>query len=367
MTSPALTLSDLRVVRRGRPVLEIDELTIPAGQLVAIVGQNGSGKSTLLQVVNGLLEAERGMLSVLGRQLHPRTARDIRQRCALVFQDPLLLHETVFDNVALGPRFRGHSKQRVNDQVGQSLRLFRCEHLASRMANALSGGETQRVCLARALVCDPELVMLDEPFTALDSPTRTSLVQELREVAVQRGTTVLLVTHDFGDVLSFAQRAIVLREGRVVQDAAPEEMLRKPADEGVARLVSMDNILPCDVATDRGTTVVTLPNGVAFSVAGDAGTGPVVCCLAGDVLRLSVEAEGTSSVTVEGCITHVAPDVGLHRVGLDCGSMRLVARVPRDRMRSFGVGQRVNVSFDASAVHLVRGESAAASTRLKWV
>jgi tungstate transport system ATP-binding protein len=352
MTSQAIELRGVRVVRGGRTTLEIGELTVGSGELVAVVGPNGSGKSTLLQIVNGLLPAARGELNVLGERLHRRAALGIRRRCALVFQDPLLLHETVFDNVALAPRFRRYARKRVDEQVERALRAFRCEHLASRPAHQLSGGEIQRVCLARALVCDPELVMLDEPFTALDSPTRSALVQELRQIAVDRGTTVVLVTHDFDDVLSFADRAIVLRDGRLIQDAPPEQVLRKPVDDVVARLVSMDNIIACETEPVEGGTRVQLSNGLAFRVPGQTSSGKTSCCLAGDALTLDAPPE-SAETSMEGQVAHVVPGLGLHRVTVNCDGVPVVARVARDRAGSLQTGQRVRVAFDPACVHLV--------------
>ena len=352
MTSPAIELRSVRVVRGGRTALAIDELTIETGELVAVVGPNGSGKSTLLQAINGLLPAAQGELNVLGERLHRGTALAIRRRCALVFQDPLLLHETVFDNVALAPRFRRYARARVDEQVGRALRAFRCQHLASRPAHQLSGGEVQRVCLARALVCDPQLVMLDEPFTALDSPTRSALVQELREIAVDRGTTVVLVTHDFDDVLSFANRAIVLRDGGIVQDASPERVLRRPVDEVVARLVSMDNILACETEPVDDGTQVRLSNGLAFRISGQGFSGNANCCLAGDALTLDAPPE-LEKTSMEGRVVHVVPGLGLYRVTVDCEGVPVVARVARDRADSLQAGQRIRIAFDPASVHLV--------------
>lgn len=350
---PAVELRGVRVVRGGRTTLEIDELTIGSGELVAVVGPNGSGKSTLLQVVNGLLPAARGALTVLGQKLVSRTALGIRRRCALVFQEPLLLHATVFDNVALAPRFRRHSRRRVDEQVGRALRAFRCEHLVSRPAYELSGGEARRVCLARALVCDPDLVMLDEPFTALDSPTRSALVHELRDIALDRGTTVVLVTHDFDDVLSFAERALVLAEGRIVQDAEPGEILRKPANELVARLVSMDNILACESEPDQGGTLVRLPNGATFRVPGPSRSGKATCCIAGDDVTLGGTPVGPADASMNGRVVQVVPGVGVYKVTLDCGGVAVVARIARQRAGALKPEARVQVGFDPSRVHLV--------------
>lgn len=343
----------MRVVRGGRTALAIDALTVATGELVAVVGPNGSGKSTLLLAINGLLPPARGEVTVLGDTLDARTAMRLRRRCALVFQDPLLLHEPVFDNVALAPRFRRYPRQRVEEQVGRALRAFRCEHLASRPAHELSGGEARRVCLARALVCDPELVMLDEPFVALDSPTRSALVRELRSIAKSRGTTVVLVTHDFDDVLAFADRAVVLSDGRVVQDAPPEEVLRKPVNEAVARLVSMDNVIACELAPDDDGTRVRLPNGVTFRVGGPVPPGKTTCCLAGDALALDRELCASEQTTMNGRVVHIVPGVGAHKVAVECGGTEFVARVVREKACALRVGQEVFVSFDPVCVHLV--------------
>jgi tungstate transport system ATP-binding protein len=354
MMPAAVELRDLRVVRGARTVLSIDTMTVGRGELAAVVGPNGSGKSTLLRVLDGLLPAERGDAIVLGEKIDPGAALRIRRRCALVFQDPLLLRGTVFDNVALAPRFRGWPRGRVHEQVERAMRSFRCEHLTARPAHRLSGGEARRVCLARALVCDPELVMLDEPFVALDSPTRSALVQELRDVAMARGTTVLLVTHDFDDVLRFADRAFVLLDGAIVQDAPPGRVQRAPVNADVARLVSMDNIVACETEPTEGGMRIGLPGGVQLTIPGKHLSGVRTCCFPGDGVTLEPSSsQPCRADRVRGQVVRVEPAAGLHRITVDCGASRLVARVARDRAEELRAGQSIDVAIDPASVHLV--------------
>lgn len=337
-------------------VLDIEGLTLRPGELVAVVGPNGAGKSTLLQVIN-LLQSYRGEMQLFGQRVSHCNTTVLRRRSAMVLQDMLLLNDTVFNNIALPLRFRGVKESEVKERVHKALADFHCDHLAARQALLLSGGESQRACIARAMVTAPELLLLDEPFAALDAATRDEMVEEIRQVAEQRGITVLLVSHSFADVLHFAQRALVIFDGRIVQDDTPENLMRRPLNEQVARLVGMDNIIPCHVEQDNQEAVIRLSNGIGFSYHGENKDLISACCIPGDALYLYDETLMNKSkqwVVMEGVVERVIPGIGTYRILVNIGELIVSARVPREHITSnIDSNSPIKLAFQPVEVHFV--------------
>ena len=328
-----LSLHNVTVNRQGRrKILDIPEFSVDRGELVAVVGPNGAGKTTLLQMIN-LLHPFEGEMRLFGTAANAANAGAMRRRSALVFQESLLLDGSVFGNVAWPLRFRGVPAAEAEARVHRALADFGCDHLARRPARQLSGGEAQRVCIARALVTEPELLLLDEPFASLDAPMRGAMMEEIRKVAERLGITVLLVSHNFSDVLSFAERAVALFEGRILQDDRPETLMRRPRDERVARLVGMDNILPCRLEEAGGDRFIALGAGIRFLYGGPPADLPTVCCLPGDALSIYAENGDDppdGRVVLEGRVERVTPGIGVCRVLVRTGELALSVRLPRD-------------------------------------
>lgn len=232
-----IAVEGLRVRRGGRLVLDIPAFTVAEGEVLAVIGPNGAGKSTLLQALALLVPAEM-TYRFAGRPVAlPREALSLRRQMAVVFQEPLLLDASVLENVALGLRLRHATGQEIRERVHAWLARLGVAHLAERHARALSGGEAQRVNLARALALQPRVLFLDEPFGALDVLTRAALLQELRPILKAAGVTALLVTHDFTEIPPLADRVAVLMAGRVVQAGTPRTVFSQPADDAVRALV----------------------------------------------------------------------------------------------------------------------------------
>lgn len=231
-------IRDLSVKRGGNPVLQLDELTIIEGEVLAVVGPNGAGKSTLLLTLARLLKPERGKILFSGEQAGAESDTAYRRRIALVMQDPLLFDTSVFSNVASGMRFRGVSKDVIRRDVPLWLDRLGVGHLSKRRANELSGGEAQRVSLARALVLKPQLLLLDEPFSALDPPTRSRLLEDLGALLDETATTTVFVTHDLNEAAQLAGRMAVIVGNRLRQVGSPHEVFGTPADQEVAQFVS---------------------------------------------------------------------------------------------------------------------------------
>lgn len=356
MKKPIVEICNVKIHRNNRWVLDIQHLAIQQGEIVAVVGPNGAGKSTLLQLVNLLIPYQEGELKLFGSNVKEMDALSLRRRCAMLFQDSLLLNDTVFNNVALALRFRGSSAGEIEEKVGAALTAFRCLHLIDRAAHSLSGGEAQRVCLARAMVHQPELLLLDEPFAALDTPTRIALLADIKRVAQHCGMTVILVNHNYDDVLYFAQRAIVLLAGQVAQDNRPEMILRKPANRAVADLTGMDNILPCRIAKAKDE-VVWLSDELSFSYPGNVLPSATTCCLPGDIFHIMDEGlveQQDQIVVLRGIVHQVIPGVGIYQVVVDVQGLLLTLRVPRERAIDWlKLKMVVQVAFDPRDAHLV--------------
>lgn len=264
---PLLTARDLRVRYRKNVALEVPYLALFAGEVLAVLGPNGSGKSTLLRVLAALQRPDAGELTFRGQRLDWRRTLAYRRRIAVVLQDPLLLDTSVWRNVALRWYLRGRWGRDVAVRVRAWLARFHIEHLAQQPALTLSGGEARRVALARALVLEPEILFLDEPFSGLDVPTREEILSDLRGVLQATGTTTLLVTHDREEALALADRVAVLLDGHIRQVGPPHEVFQHPADLAVARFVGMENLWSGEVIGERGPTLqVRLENGLELNV-----------------------------------------------------------------------------------------------------
>jgi tungstate transport system ATP-binding protein len=221
-----LSLRDVRVRRGGQAILDVPAVEVWPGEVLAVVGPNGAGKSTLLQVMALLVAPDAGEVRFRGTVAQARrNPVPVRRRMAVVFQEPLLFDTSVFENVASGLRLRGVERAAVRARVGVWLERLGIAPLAGRAARTLSVGEARRTSLARALVLEPELLLLDEPFGALDYPTRQALLAELPTLLVAARTTTVLVTHDPTEAQALATRAIALQGGRIVAEGAVADVL----------------------------------------------------------------------------------------------------------------------------------------------
>ena len=243
MKNSLLQASGISVRRDGRLTLQPTDFAVQSGETVGIYGPNGAGKSTLLLTLAGLLPPVSGTISIGGQVLGQDLTRlSYHRRIAAVFQQPLLLRGTVAHNVGLGLALRGISRAERETRVQPVLQQFGISHLAARNVATLSGGEAQRTSLARALVLDPEVLFLDEPFAALDQPTRRRLVQELARVLRGRQMATVFVTHDFAEASILCDRCAVLDAGAILQNGTPTEVASRPRTRRVAEIVGSEDI-----------------------------------------------------------------------------------------------------------------------------
>ncbi len=215
----------------GATALAGVSLQVPEGTVLVLLGTSGSGKTTALKMVNRLVAPDQGQVTVLGRDVGAWDAIELRRRIGYVIQEAgLLPHHTVGANVALVPRLLGWPEEQRRQRADELLALVGLppERFASLVPAQLSGGERQRVGIARALAADPPLLLMDEPFGALDPLTRRRLQDEFRALQQRLGRTVLLVTHDVPEALRLGDRVAVMHEGRVVQQGPPDEIRERP-------------------------------------------------------------------------------------------------------------------------------------------
>lgn len=234
-----LEIRDLLIKRGQKTVVEVDHLEVQKGDVLAIIGPNGAGKSSLLLAVARLLKPDRGTIHFNGLQLNNSSDVQYRRHLGLVLQEPLLLDATVFQNVAIGLHFRHLSRPEIQHRTDAWLKRLGIEHLRERSACNLSGGEAQRVSLARSFALQPDLLLLDEPFSSLDSPTRLRLLEELHLILAETNTTTLFISHDLKEASQLGDKIAIILDGRLRQAGTPEEIYTHPKDDQVRAFLSL--------------------------------------------------------------------------------------------------------------------------------
>ena len=334
----------------------------PAGGFHATVlfGPSGSGKTTILRCLAGLEWPQQGTIRFAGqtwfdadRGIHLRPQQ---RGVGFLFQDYALFpHLTVRENVAYG---LGHLEASTRgSRVAGLLEMLALSGLDARRPNELSAGQQQRVALARAIAPRPKLLLLDEPLSALDTPTRESLRQELRRVLVEIATPAIVVTHDPIEAVLLADRAVVLADGAVRQTGPIDEVFSRPADPTVARTVGVETVQPGEIVSVRdGLATVRAGTAELLAVAAGLGPGRVFVCIRGEDVTLQRDPEPLTSARnrLAARVIQTTPEGALVRVTLDCG-FPLTALVTRPAAQelSLQIGEPITALIKAPAIHLV--------------
>jgi tungstate transport system ATP-binding protein len=354
-----LEARELSVVLGGKKVLEVSTIHVVPGEVLVVVGPNGSGKTTLLLALALLLKPATGTISYKGRELGGSDILKLRRQFAVVFQDPLLLNASVWDNVTLGLRLRGVEKSEIKKRTQKWLSRFGVESLGGRQARTLSGGEAKRVSLARAFALQPEVLFLDEPFVALDSPTRQSLIGDFESVLRETEVSTIMVSHDRNEAIMLASRIAVLINGSIRQVGTPEDIFASPVDEEVASFVEEGNIIHGVINSQSSGLAGVDVAGKTLYVNSDLMPGAKISMfLRHEVITISlpsVQAVPSSARNnIEGKLVKSFSLGSQVRITLDCG-FPLVVLVTRRSWEELGleVGKTVTASFKASSIHIV--------------
>jgi molybdopterin-binding protein len=346
-----LEVRDLWIDLKEFHLREIN-LDVFDGEYFVTLGPTGAGKTVLLETIAGLYQPRKGQVLLDGDDITALPPE--RRGIGIVYQDYMLFpHMDVARNIAFGLRQRGLDHKTVEKRVRALSHLLGIDHLLHRSPRTLSGGEQQRVSLARALVVEPRLLLLDEPLSALDPETREGLQRELARVHRELGTTTLHVTHDFEEAIALGERIAVLNNGRVVQVGSAEDIFRKPNSEFVARFVGVRNVFQGEIrAADGGYRVLRIA---------DADIAVVT----------NLSGNGHGSIRPEDILVSREP---LHSIALNCFQGRIAdianrgsivyvtVHVPPDFIcmitrrsleeMALETGQEVYITFKASAVHV---------------
>jgi len=365
-----LSTTNLSVVKGQKRIIHVPHFSLAEGEFVAITGPNGAGKSTLLQALALLEPGAAGEISFWGRPVN--SADEIlgaRRRMAVVFQEPLLLRGSVRYNVVVGLKLRGTARSAAAERVEYWLAKLKISHLANRDVRTLSGGEAQRVNLARAMVLEPDVLFMDEPFTYLDMPTKAALVSELKEILGETGTAALMVSHDLSDIPYLASRMIIMIDGSIVQDGPPEEILNYPETRRTAEFLGIENLWggfisgsgegSCRITMGEGVTPINIVSQGRAYKHNMPTVGQVLVCIRPECVSVSVGGSDTASDgghpanVFHGVIEAVYPMGYYYRVkvwaGYEITAITSLDAFPQSPKR----GDMVNVYLPPERIHLI--------------
>ncbi|AHM03671.1 Putrescine transport ATP-binding protein PotA [Roseibacterium elongatum DSM 19469] len=326
-------------------------LEIPEGEFVTLLGPSGCGKTTTLRMIAGLLDPTAGEITIKGRQVNRLPIH--KRNLGIVFQNYALFpHKTIADNVGFGLRYRNVSKADAARRVQEALDLVQLPDVGGRYPSALSGGQQQRIALARAIVIEPDVLLLDEPLSALDANLREDMRVELKRIQHRIGVTSIFVTHDQAEALAMSDQIVVMSDGRVEQVGPPEAVYNAPASEFVANFLGASNILPAEcTARADGTALldaevfgpVPVPAEKAPNI---GGAGPAKLVLRAEKLYLAPPGP-----TPEG---HIGGEATVETVDYQGQAVRYFVRTPDGRQlqainmideHPFNEGDNVQIRF----------------------
>ncbi|MGI5840239.1 MAG: ABC transporter ATP-binding protein [bacterium] len=338
-------------------ILDIPAFAVRPGETVAVIGPNGSGKSSLLKILAGLQRPSAGQVSLAGENVYAAVdSVRLRRRTATVFQEAVLLDGTVEYNAALGLRLRRLPERVVAARTKAWLGEFAVAHLANRHVRHLSGGEAQRVCLARAFAVEPDVLFLDEPFAFLDAPTRSGLLGSLGRILRETRQTAVFVSHDYTEVSILADRVAALLDGRIVQTDTPAELFAAPRTVELAGLLGFENIIPARCVAPA--KCIASRSGLSFITREPGGSGEGWIAFRGEDGRVTPATAVLSEEDVNcyaGTVREVLPRGNKYAVAVDCGEpLKTVVGQSEYWRYRLEPGQPINLTVRPEFVHFIR-------------
>ena len=336
----------------GEFILRNVTLDIDRGEYLVVIGPTGAGKTILLETIAGIYPPDSGTITLDGRDITGLPPRE-RNIC-VVYQDYMLFtHLNVEENIGFGLVSRKMDKDEIRKRVVEAAELLSIDHLLHRSPDTLSGGEQQRTAIARAIVMEPVLLLLDEPLSALDGQTRVMLQKELRRLHQRYRITVVHVTHNFEEVFALADRVAVMHDGDIVQCGHPDEVFRKPASEFVANFTGVENIFRGTCTPQDGASAIMV-DGLKIISGACNGDGEVYATVRPEDILISRDPVTSSARnSFPGTITDIVNNGMVIKVIVDAGIpfVSVLTRQGYDQLQ-LTEGEKVYLTFKASAVHV---------------
>jgi putative spermidine/putrescine transport system ATP-binding protein len=353
-TTASLEVVDADVFYGATQVLDHISLAVEGGEFVALLGASGCGKTTLLRAICGFVPVTRGRIAVAGRDI--TAAPPDKRGMAMVFQSYALWpHMTVAQNIGYGLKLRGVGRATIAQRVNAMLAMLRLDGLAARRVTELSGGQRQRVALGRALVINPQILLLDEPLSNLDARIREDVRHEIRSLQRELGITTVHVTHDREEAMVMADRIVILDQGRIVQMGAPEDIYNRPNSPFVADFMGASNVVRLRLRPAAGGIAIEpgpnngpleLPRARFSALAGSAS---VRAHFRGEAARLHVDQPAQDGeLVLRGRIAQASYPGGVWRYSVRVGDDHFLV----DDQRRLEVGVAVGIGLPIDALHL---------------
>ena len=352
------------ILKRYGKVVAVEKMNfdIEEGSLVTLLGPSGCGKTTLLRMVAGLEEPTEGDILIKGKRINDTPIH--KRNLGMIFQNYALFpHKTIFDNVAFGLKYRDVSKDQIEEKVTRALEMVRLPGVEKRMPSQLSGGQQQRIAMARAIVIEPDVLLMDEPLSALDENLREEMRREVDNLQRMLGVTTIFVTHDQREALSMSDKILVMKDGRKQQEGSPESVYNEPANHFVADFLGHSNFISGEVVDiDNQHVNVKIETGDILIAENKGGFSK------GDPVELIVRAQRFDAFPkeefkpveglnhFEGRIKDLSYMGGEVSYFIELGAGREIHVISMMRTRIYNIGEDVSIQVAPHHCHLIPKE-----------